>query len=85
MSQEELRILPNIAYLIRKTHMGYKEIMKLNYPIFLSLLRENQIMDLKETEEGREYLRQIERLKVTTPDIGKLSKLGGYQKAGDNK
>lgn len=75
--------MPNIAYLIRKTNMGYEEVMRLPYPIFLSLLRENRLMDLMETPEGREYLEKIERLKVTTPDFNKLSQLNGYKKEGE--
>jgi hypothetical protein len=77
--------MPNVAYLNRKTHMGYEQLLNLPYPIFLSLLRENQIMDLKETEEGRKYLAQIERLNVTTPDFNKLRSKGGYKKAGEKK
>ncbi|WP_226087486.1 hypothetical protein [Mesobacillus sp. S13] len=75
--------MPNIAYLNRKTKMGYDELLNLPYPIFLSLLRENQILDLKETSEGREYLEKIERLNVTTPDFGKLSGLSRFNKAGE--
>ncbi|MFP5111824.1 hypothetical protein ACSU64_05530 [Bacillaceae bacterium C204] len=84
MGNEEVRIMPNITYLNRKTGMGYEQLMKLQYPIFLALLRENYILDLKETPEGRAYLEQIERLKVTTPDFSKLSQISGYQKAGGN-
>jgi hypothetical protein len=62
--------------------MGYEQLMKLSYPIFLAFLRENQIMDLRETEEGRKYLDQVERLNVTTPDFSRLSQLGGYKQAG---
>ncbi|PLS04019.1 hypothetical protein [Neobacillus cucumis] len=75
--------MPNIAYLQRKTKMSFKEIMGLPYTVYLSLLRENQIMDLKQTEEGRDYLAKVERLKVTTPDFGKLSNLSGFKKAGE--
>lgn len=75
--------MPNVAYLQRKTHMSIKEIMKLPYTVYLSLLKENQMMDLQETEQGREYLKQIERLSVTTPDFSKLRSNYGYQKAGE--
>lgn len=84
-SSDEVRIQPNMAYLTRKTSMGFNELMNLPYPVFLSYLRENQIMDLKETEEGRKYLEQVERMSVTTPDFGKLSQLGSYKKAGESK
>ncbi|WP_407268973.1 hypothetical protein [Radiobacillus sp. PE A8.2] len=77
--------MPNITYVTRKAHMGYEQVMKLPYPIFVSYLVENKIMDLQETEEGREYLRKIERLKVTTPDYSKLKSTSGYkQKAGES-
>ncbi|MEH6957216.1 hypothetical protein [Neobacillus drentensis] len=81
---EEVRVLPNITYLNRKTGMGYEQLMNLQYPIFLALLREHYILDLKETPEGREFLNQVERLKVTSPDFSKLKQLSGYQKAGEN-
>lgn len=74
--------MPNIAYVNRKTGMSYFDLMKLPYTVFLSLLRENKIMDLQETEEGRAYLQQVERMKVTTPDLGKLRSMGSYKKAG---
>lgn len=76
--------MPNITYLIRTTKMGYEEVMRLPYPIFLSLLRENRILDLMEKPGGQEYLEKIERLKETSPDFNKLSKLNGFKKAGDN-
>ncbi|WML44091.1 hypothetical protein [Neobacillus sp. PS3-40] len=64
--------------------MGFEQLMKLPYPIFLSFLKENRLMDLRESEDGREYLAKIDRLNVTTPDFSKLSKLSGFKKAGEN-
>ena len=59
--------------------MSHNEIMNLGYALFLSYLKHNKVMDLQETEAGREYLAKCERLKVTTPDFGALKKATGYQ------
>lgn len=59
--------------------MGFEEIMCLRYPIFLSFLKHHRVMDLQESEEGRAYLAQIERLKVVEPDFDKLRAHALYQ------
>lgn len=81
----EIEFMENITYLNRKTQMSHTEIMNLPYCLFLSYLKHNKIMDLQETEAGREYLSKCERLKVTTPDLSKLRQATGYKtKAGEN-
>ncbi|MBP1935120.1 hypothetical protein J2Z37_005166 [Ammoniphilus resinae] len=62
--------------------MGFFELMKLSYYVFLSYLKNNRIMDLQESPQGREYLAQIERLNITEPDLGSLRQLTGYKQQG---
>lgn len=77
--------MPNIVYLTKKTGMGFNEIMKLPYTVFLSYIRENYILDMMETEEGRKHLEQIKRLNVTAPDLNKIRQLDSFkQKEGEN-
>lgn len=81
----EIEMMTNITYLTRRTMMGYEQIMELPYPIFLSYLKHNRIMDMQETPEGREYLEKIERIKVKTPDFAKLRQVSDYkQRGGEN-
>lgn len=75
----DIEFMENVAYLNRKTHMSHMEIMNLPYGLFLSYLKHNKVMDLQETEAGREYLAKCERLKVTTPDFAKLKQATGYK------
>ncbi|MEC1772838.1 hypothetical protein [Schinkia azotoformans] len=71
--------MENIAYLNRKTQMSHNEILNLAYALFLSYLKHNKVMDLQETEAGREYLAKCERMKVTIPDFAKLKQATGYK------
>jgi hypothetical protein len=59
--------------------MGYEQIVNLPYSIFLSLMKHNQMMDLEETPEGRDYLDKLRRLNTTEADLGSLRKLAGYK------
>lgn len=77
----DLEIMESITYITRKTGMGFSELMKIPYAVFLSYLKHNRLMDLQETPQGREYLSQIERLKIIEPDLGSLRQLSGYKQA----
>lgn len=65
--------------------MSHPEIMGLSYALFLSYLKHNQIMDLQETPEGREYLAKVERLSTKEADLDSLRRLSGYQKKGGER
>jgi hypothetical protein len=72
--------MANIAYLIKESHMGFNEIMDLPYAIFLSLLKQFQVMNMKQSEEGREQLKLRNSLYQTEPDLIKIRGMKGYKK-----
>lgn len=77
----EMEFMKNVAYLIKESGMGYKEVMELPYQIFLSLLKQFRVLDLESTEEGREYLEQCRVLRTKEADLTAFrnlkEKLGG--------
>jgi hypothetical protein len=77
-----IEFMEKVAYLNMKTRMSHTEIMNLPYAIFLSYLKHYQMFDLMSTEEGREYLEKVKRIKQTEPNFAKLRKVSGY-KAGE--
>ena len=76
---EGIEFMEKIAYLNMKTRMSHTEIMNLPYAIFLAYLKQYQMFDLLSTQEGREYLEKVERIKRTEPDFAKLRKVSGYK------
>jgi len=71
--------MPNIAYLIKESYMGYQEIMDLPYAVFLSLLKQFQVMNMLKTEEGREQLKLGNALYQTEPDLNKIRGMKEYK------
>jgi len=59
--------------------LNYFEVMQLPFDLFL-LMKKNAFIDkMNESEEGRQYLKDCERLRQTTPDYGALRELPGYR------
>ena len=78
--------MSNFAYLGRKTGLNHYQLLKLPYTIYLLYLKHHQILDLQETQEGRDYLNKLTRITNKDVDLTSLRRLGGYktqEKAGD--
>lgn len=69
----------NITYLMDKSNMDYFSIMKLPYAVFLSLLKQFRLLDLKSTPEGLKLLKQSERLRQSEPNWDRLRNSNIYK------
>ena len=77
-----IELMRNVAFIMKEYRMGYFEVMRLPYSIFLSLLKWGQIFILEQTQEGRDILYEESTIHQTEPDLGKLRQLSGYQTKG---
>lgn len=64
------------------TNLTFKEIMQLDYYIYLSWRRDAYITYLEQTESGREYLENAWRMEQTTPDRKALRAKLGHKEVG---
>ncbi|WP_273130021.1 hypothetical protein [Bacillus weihaiensis] len=71
--------MSNFAYLGRKTGLNHYQLLKLPYSIYLLYLKHHQILDLQETQEGRDYLAKLSRLTNKEADLSSLRRFGGYK------
>lgn len=69
--------MPSIKQVMDYGRLTYYEALELPCDVFKLMLKNAIVDKLKETEEGREYLKKCERLSVTTPDIAGLKKRQG--------
>lgn len=69
-----------IVYLSRKMSISPNEVLKLPHSLYLLYMKQNYIMDLEKTEEGREYLEKARRYQNPRKDadLGAIRKLSGY-------
>jgi len=65
---------------MKHTGMGYFDVLKLPYPVFLGLIKQFTIFELEETEEGREYLADAKRLNQKEADLSALRNSVFYKK-----
>lgn len=72
---DNIEIMKNVAYLIKNSGMGYREVIELPYQVFLSLLKQFMIFELESSEEGREYLQQCKILNTKDADLTRIRKL----------
>lgn len=75
----------DIAFVISKGNMGYFEVMKLPFYIYLSLRKNLYILDLESSPEGIEFLKDQKRLLNKDADLTRIRQLSGYRKAGESK
>lgn len=75
----EYELMRNIAFIMKEYSVGYFEVMKLPYAIFLSLLKWGQVFIIEQTPEGRDALYKESAIFQTEPDLGRLRQLDGYQ------
>jgi hypothetical protein len=76
--------MEDLTYLNSKSGMGHIEMLKLAYPVFLSYLKHHRIIDLRKTEEGREYLGKVHRFHNPRKkaDLAAIRSFGGYTAKG---
>lgn len=67
--------MKEIKMVIDYSGLNYNQVLELTADCY-ALMRKNAIIDnLKQTEEGRKYLEQCNRINITEPDISALSKV----------
>jgi hypothetical protein len=73
--------MSDVAYLMSKANMTFDEVMNLPYGIFLSLVEQNTIQDMMQTDEGREILDKIRRFKNPRKhaDLDAIRSFKGYR------
>lgn len=71
-SEYDFAYMDAIRQVIQYSGLNYNEVLELPTDVFL-LMRKNFIVEkLKQTEEGRKYLSDCERLGITEPDFEAL-------------
>lgn len=76
---DEQYLLPAIKQVMDYSRLNYFEVMELPFDLFLLMKKHAFIDKMNETEEGRQYLKDCERLKKTKPDYSALKELPGYR------
>ena len=72
--------MSTIKQVMDYSHLSYFDVLNLPLDVFM-LMRKNYIIDeLRQTEEGRKYLDDCERLKRKDMDIDTLFKTFGGEK-----
>lgn len=66
--------MPSIRLVIEYTGLNINEVLNLPCDMFKLSLKHATISKLSQTEEGRKYLEDCERLKRTSPDIKAIQK-----------
>ena len=70
-------LMPSIRRVMKYTNGTYEEALKLPTDIFLLCSKNMYVEELMQTEEGRKYLKDCERMKVTEPDMEALNRKYG--------
>lgn len=70
----------NIIFISKEIGMSYNEVIKLPYAVFLSYLKHLRVMQIEQTEEGRQALYKEGNLYKTEPNFNKIRNLDGYTK-----
>lgn len=61
--------MSEVAYMCKKANMKPDEVLEMDIGMFLGLRKEFFIMDLQTTEEGRQKLKDAERLTQKKADM----------------
>ena len=76
---ETAELMPSIKMVMDYGRLSFNEVLELPCDVFLLMKRHAYIDQLNETEEGRQYLRDCERLRQTEPDYEALRQMPGYR------
>ncbi|SHJ64749.1 hypothetical protein SAMN02745248_00578 [Hathewaya proteolytica DSM 3090] len=68
-----------IRMVVKYTNSTQEQVLKMPCDLFQANFKYAFIEDKMSTEEGREYLKKAERLKVTELDYKKIRKIKGYK------
>lgn len=73
-------ILSVFAWFAKKSFMNHFQILELPHSVYLAYNKHFYIDDLKQTEEGREYLAKVEKFNNprTKADLSAIRNFGGY-------
>lgn len=75
----------DITFVMSKGNMGYFDVIKLPYSVFLSIRKNLYIIDLESTPEGIDFLKDQKRLLNKDADLTRIRSLSGYRKVGEIK
>jgi hypothetical protein len=64
-----MELMPAIRRVITYSGQSYAEVMRLPYDLYLLMLKNSIVDEYRSTPEGRQYLADCERLKITEPDV----------------
>lgn len=80
---QDVEIMASITYLMEKGNMGYMEVVKLPYPIYLGLMRQFQLSQLRQNEDYVEMEKMCSTLHQTKPDMERLQPYLTRKKVGE--
>lgn len=70
--KNDYEMMPSIKKVMDYGHLSYYEALELPCDIFMLMMKNSTIDTLEQTEEGRKYLSDCERLNTTSIDLGGL-------------
>lgn len=68
-------MMKSIAFIIKESSMGFNEVMNLPYTIFLSLLKQFQMLYLLKDQDYVDAMKNEKLLSTTEPDWSRLEPL----------
>ncbi len=71
-TKDAFSLMPAIKKVMDYGHLSFYEALNLPCDVFMLMVKHSTIDNLSQTEEGRKYLADCERLKVTTIDVDGL-------------
>lgn len=75
-----IEIMPSIKAVIDYSGMNYEQVLDLPIDTFQIMLKNYIVEKLKQTDEGRQYLADCERLQASEPDMIAVRKAISKQK-----
>lgn len=61
--------MPAMRRVIAYSGQSFAEVMRMPYDLYLLMLKHAVVDEYRTTPEGRQYLADCERLKITEPDV----------------
>lgn len=65
----DYELMPAMRRVIAYSGQSFAEVMRMPYDLYLLMLKHAVVDEYRTTPEGRQYLADCERLKITEPDV----------------
>lgn len=82
--QRNEELMPSIRRVVAYSGLDYHKALELPCDVFMLMVKNSYVSELQSTENGRAYLEQCARMKLTEPDIGALHAFQAQMIGGDS-